>query len=222
MTVQKIKTAIFHLLTGMANAISDTTGDPIPSGKPNNDAFQNATTKEGAPVYNEDYSIFKHLTSKEKLSTIKTKGMNSTVELDFDPTTSMPKYNIVTSAQSEYPAPPKENGSIAPTELQEGDVASVTPSDYMNDVKLQHLLNSMVVTISNTVAEAITKIIMAKIENNQTEIYIEWDPSQLHQIDMLNAMGSVSPASINCPMGTISFKPGIEYTHKCRIKFGNL
>lgn len=230
-TKEKIRQAIFALLTGQASEILSINGKPIPTMKCN-DALQ-TENYYNAP-YGTIYSIAQHLTTKEKITEYKTKGIETKLTPTQDLITNLPKYNSTTKEQENVKLISTPEGGIKSTEIEEKSTQTVFPHNYMDDPALQSLINSLVVTISNSVAEAVTKVIMSKIEDNQTTIEIEWDPAMNHQIQLVNlpqaqynGVGTVSPASVSTVgplvatgLGTVSFKSGVRYKHKCRIQFG--
>lgn len=226
-TEELLRQALFALLTGQSNNVLSTTGKPVPTSECN-DPLQNEQ------LYDNTFSVGKHIVRKEKITEFPTKGIEIKLEPQIDPITKLTKYNSQTIEQQDVQVIYSPDGDITNTELETKNSQMVTPHNYVEDPALQSIINSLVVTISNSVAEAVTKVIMSKIEENQTEIEIEWDPAMNHSIKlvtlptaMYNAVGPVSPGSINVQgqftaneAGTISFKNGEKYKHKCRISFG--
>lgn len=220
-TKEKIRQAIFSLLTGQASGILSINGKPIPTMQCN-DALQ-TENYYNAP-YGTIYSITKHLTSKEKITEYKTKGIETKLTPTPDLVTGLIKYNSTTKEQENVKLISTPEGGVKSTEIEEKSTQTVVPHNYMDDPALQSLINSLIVTISNSVAEAVTKVVMSKIEENQTQIEIEWDPAMQHQVQLVNLVGAVTPGqmgSVASNAGTVSFKNGLKYKHKARISFGS-
>jgi hypothetical protein len=218
-TAEKLRQAIFALLSGQSQNISDQDGLPAQTGECN-DPMQNENK------YNQTFSLAKHIVSKEVITEYETQGIQKTIIPRQDPVTKLTKYDVKITQQDPPEPIPQADGTIKPGEVLKFKSQDVVPTEYTGDKKLQTLVNSIIVTVSNAVAEAVTKIIMAKIENNQTDIYIEWNPSERHSVQYLRVSGPVSPgyqgSVLSMEQGEIAFKGGTEYAHKCRIKFSDL
>lgn len=223
-TAEAIKKNIIALLTGSSDKINQKSGELIPNNK-TTDPFKINPT-DNSPTYNDTFSIAKHITSKQKTIEFETKGNKQTISLNVDEVTQLPKYNIKNENQDDRDLQEaSEDGAI---ENQDRDVQQAKvpmPTDFSNDIYLSSIVNSIAVSVANSVAESIVKVLMAKLEENQTEIEIEWDPSKQHQISIANLNGAVIPGGMGAVAstnGVISFKGGMKYKHKCKIKISNL
>lgn len=223
-TAKKLKEAILALLSGSSEEINKKTGEYVPNNKTTDPFKRNPI--DNAPTYNDEFSVAKHITSKQKTITYPSKGMKQTFDVEADEVTQLPKYKIKDSNQPERPLGESSNeGAIENQELDEENAKVPVPTDFSNDQYLQTIVNSLSVSIANSIAEAVTNIIIAKIEENQTEIEIEWDSNQHHQIQNVGLQGLVVPGQtggVQANLGEITFKNGIKYKHKCKIKFSDL
>lgn len=215
-TQEKLQKAILELLIGKAASVSDTDGTTAPTGQ-NNDKY-NAS-------YNSEKSLPRHFTSKERIVRFPTVGMQQSVEPKLDPATNLPFFDINTSNQENFPIQgEKEEGGIDNVPLDQIDAASVAPHDYFHNPMLQSLLNSISVSLANSISEAVTKIIVAKIENNFTDFTIKFNPTADWTFSINLANGTVVPGGngqlVNMT-GQIKFNDE-EHTHKCKIKFSDL
>lgn len=216
-TAEKMRQAIFALLTGQSESIISKTGQPIPTMQCN-DAMQNEN------VYDKTFSLPKHISAKERVTEYETLGQASTITQRTDLITKLNKYDVTVTEQENIEPIPQPDGSVQAAELHTFKSQRVVPTNYSGDKQLQTLINSLVVTISNSVAEAVTKVIMSKIEDNQTDIEIEFNPAMFHDILLVNLNGPVVPGpsgSVMSTNGKIAFKGSNKYKHKMRISFGN-
>ena len=223
-TAEKLKQAILALLTGSSTKINSKTGKIIPNNQ-TSDPFK-INPVNNTSTYNDEFSIGKHITSKQKPIEYETKGNKQTFSVESDEVTRLPKYKIKNEVQSDRELQPSsEDGSIRNQDRDVQNAKVPVPTDFSNDLYLSSIINSIAVSVSNAVAESVVKILMAKLEENQTEIEIEWDPSQFHDIALANFNGAVIPGGMGVVAssnGKISFKGGQKYKHKCKIKISNL
>lgn len=223
-TAIKMKRAILALMSGASDAINKKNGKFIPNNKTTDPFRTNPVNNQ--TTHNDEFSSARHLTSKQKVIEYETEGMNQNINVESDPVTNLPKYIINIENQPDRDLEESsDEGAVPNQELDVRQTKVPIPHDFSNDLYLQSIVNSMVVSIANSVAEAVTDIIIAKFEENQTEIEIEWDPVQKHKIETVNMNGPVVPGnfgSVNSSLGTISFKNGFKYKHKCKIKFSDL
>ena len=224
-TAKKLREAILNLLLGQSTEINKNTGEFVPNNE-TTDPLRINPVDNISTTHTEEFSTAKHLTSKQKTIDYETKGMKQTVKVDKDEVTKLPKYIIKVDSQPDRDLQPgTDDGEVKNQELDVQQSKVPLPHDFSNDTYMASIVNSIAVSIANSVAEAVTNIIIAKIENNQTEIEIEWDPTQNHKVQAVNLSGMVIPGqtgAVQSGLGTISFKNGIKYKHKCKIKFSNL
>lgn len=229
-TSEAIKQAIIQLLAGEASGVNPQNGKPIPKnsvsgGQATTDAFRiNPVNNEN--THNDEFSTAKHITSKETTIEYETKGMKQTVNLGVDEVTELPKFKIDSNNQPERDLQPSSNeGSVPNQELDVQQAKVPVPTNFSNDQLLQTLVNSILVTHANAIAEAVINVLRAKIESNQTEIELEFDPAQQHQIQLTQLTGSVMPGGfgfVGASQGFVSFKSGIKYKHKAKLKISDL
>jgi hypothetical protein len=229
-TAEAIKKAIQELLAGEATGVNPQTGKTI---KSSNSIGNTATTDPFRinPVNNQnthtdEFSTAKHITTKEKVITYETKGMQQTINVDADEVTELPKFIIKSDDQPNRDLQPSGNeGAVPNQELDVQQAAVPVPTNFSNDQLIQSLVNSLLVTHANAIAEAVINVLRAKIESNQTEFEIEFDPTQQHKIQLVTMAGSVMPGGmgfVSSVNGTVSFKSGTKYKHKAKLKISNL
>jgi len=216
-TIEKLKNAILKLLSGQSNSVNPQNGNPI-GNQPNNDKF-------GTTYYNNEKSLPKHITSKERLENYNLEGMRQTIDIGIDQQTQLPLFTINTLPQSNYPLNNETNeGAVDNVPLDQITAKKVAPTDYLHNPQIQSIVNSVIVSMANSLSEAIIKVLMAKIESNFTEFTIKFDPNAEWSFSNLNA-GSVfikpgNAGVINEGTGTLKFNG--EYTHKCKVKISDL
>lgn len=224
-TAKKLREAILNLLTGQSFEINKNTGEFIPNNE-TTDPLRINPVDNISSTHTDEFSTAKHLTSKQKTVDYETKGMKQTVKVEKDEVTKLPKYIIKVDNQPDRDLQSgSPDGEVQNQELDVQQSKVPLPHDFSNDQYMASIVNSIIVSVANSVAEAVTDIIIAKIENNQTEIEIEWDPTQNHKVQTVNLSGMVTPGqtgAVQSGLGTISFKSGFKYKHKCKIKFSNL
>lgn len=214
-TAELIKRNIIALLTGAAKGVDPDTGKLIETNK-TTDPFK-INPADYSSTYTDEFSVGRHLVSKQKLVEYKTDGLKQNVELKQDEVTELPKYAIKIAEQDERELEESsEEGDVPNQELDVINSKTPYPTDFSNDQYLQTIINSLAVSIANSVSEALINTLVSKIEKNLTEIEIKFNPAVMHQIRLLNATGAISQTSMAATDGTIALNG--TYKHKCKIK----